>query len=115
MKNYIYLSMQIKEKIKKIKYNRISKEEKVLMEIFSSLQLKYVNENIINFYYNDYYLIEYIIDSCIIVYDIDKIFIEFKNNGIVDNIQKDKVTEIVKKLLFEYFNINKINDYLFVF
>lgn len=105
--------MNVKEKIRIIKYSRMSKEEKVLREIFSNTKMTYLNEHILEFYYKDNFLLEYDDNHNIIIYDIDMIFSEFQYYDFVDVdeiLTPNETTNIITKLMDEYFNITNVSE-----
>lgn len=87
----------------------VSKEEQILREIFSKTKMEYVNEHFLEFNFGDKLLLTYDDLNNNVSFDIEIIYEELKINH-VDylNLKTDEISEIIRKLMSEVFNIENL-------
>ncbi|MEI6754068.1 MAG: hypothetical protein WCK78_13000 [Paludibacter sp.] len=91
------------------KLNKLSKEEQVLREIFSNTKMKYINEHFFEFNFGYKSLLTYDDLNNNVTYDIEIIYEEFRNRDINRLLTLDELSETIKKLMKEVFNIDNLN------
>lgn len=101
--------MNIEKNIQYKEFNRTSKEEQVLREIFLNTKLEYINEHFLVFNFGDKLLLTYDDLNNNVIFDIEMIYDELKINH-VDylNSKTDEISETIRKLMSEVFNIENI-------
>jgi hypothetical protein len=98
-----------KKNMQNKEFNSYSKEEQVLKEIFSKTKIEYINEHFLEFNFEDKSLLIFDDLNNNVTFDIEIIYDEFKNHGIDTKLNENEISEKIKKLMNELFNIDNLN------